>query len=234
MIRVATIDSAGTESMQDVPFDAIFSGIGRVLNIDNLSLEKAGIQTNTEKTRLIVDDYLRTTNHRVYAVGDVAGRHMFTHAAEMHARVVISNILSPFKKKVSGSMAWVTYTNPEVGTFGSSAEVLTRTRVAFSETTAPVTSEDRGIVDDAQGFLTLYTGAKNVILGGTLVAPHAGEMIGELILATEHKMTTGDLFARVAPYPTLARIIRRVSSKQESKKLTPLAKRILRVLCRLL
>ena len=96
----------------------MFVGIGRELNIDNLDLEKGGVQIHESKTKLIVDEYLRTTNPHVHVAGDVAGNYQFTHAAEMHAKVIIKNMLSPFKVKFDAkNIAWVTYTSPEVATF---------------------------------------------------------------------------------------------------------------------
>lgn len=211
--------------------DAIFSGIGRVLNIDNLDLELAEIKTNAENTKIIVDKYLRTTNKNVLAVGDVVGGLMFTHAAELHAKIVISNFFSIFKKKLdTNSFGWVTYTSPEIATFGSSANELKTSNVKYQELSSPLQEDDRAIVDGSQGFLKLFVGSGGTILGGTLVAPQAGEIIGELILAKSKNLKIADLFNRVSPYPTAARIIRKVAGNYQSQKLTPKVKNLLRFL----
>ena len=211
--------------------DALFVGIGRVLNIEGLALDTAGIQLTPDGTKLQVDHYLRTTNTNIYAVGDVAGGLQFTHAAELHASVVLRNFFSPFKKKLNtDSFGWVTYTSPEVATFGLTSSELTKRGMVFETISSSLEEDDRAIVDGSRGFLKLFIGKKGLLLGGTLVAPQAGEIVGELLLAKSKNLTSADLFNRVAPYPTASRIIRRVASQYESKKLTPLAKRLLHIL----
>lgn len=211
--------------------DALFAGIGRVLNIENLELAKAGIQLEPNTKKIIVDDYLRTTNHHVYTIGDVAGGLMFTHAAELHASTIISNFFKPFKKKINtDSFGWVTYTSPEVATFGLSAENLKKRQIKYEEVMTPLSEDDRAIVDESRGFLKLFVGPHGKLLGGTLIAPQAGEIIGELLLAKSKGLTIGDLFNRVAPYPTAARIIRKTAGQYQSKKLTSKVKRLLRLI----
>ncbi len=202
--------------------DAFFAGIGRTLNIDNLALERAEIKTSAENTKLLIDKYLRTTNKDVLAVGDVVGGLMFTHAAELHAKIVISNFFGIFKKKLNtDSFGWVTYTSPEIATFGASAKDLTTKKIKYQELSSSLEEDDRAIVDGSKGFLKLFVGLGGELLGGTLIAPQAGEIIGELILAKSKNLKMADLFNRVAPYPTAARIIRKVAGNYQSQKLTP-------------
>ncbi|CAN5136536.1 hypothetical protein BH11PAT3_BH11PAT3_1520 [soil metagenome] len=211
--------------------DALFAGIGRVLNIDNLDLENAKIKTSPDKTKLLVDAYLQTTNKNIMVAGDVAGGLMFTHAAEIHAKIVISNFFAIFKKKLhTGSFGWVTYTTPEIATFGSSAMDLKTSKIKYQEISSNLVEDDRAIVDESTGFLKLFVGSRGKLLGGTLIAPQAGEIIGELILAKSKNLKMADLFNRVAPYPTAARIIRKVAGNYESQKLTPKIMGILRFL----
>ena len=211
-----------------LPADALFAGIGRVLNIEGLALDTAGIQLTNDGTKILVDAYLRTTNRNVFTVGDVAGGLQFTHAAELHARVILGNFFSPFKKKLdTDSFGWVTYTSPEVATFGLATSELTKRGIAFETISSSLEEDDRAIVDESRGLLKLFVGKKGLLLGGTLVAPHAGEIVGELLLAKSKNLTVTDLFNRVAPYPTASRIIRRVASTYEAKKLTPFALRLL-------
>ncbi|WP_373518811.1 NAD(P)/FAD-dependent oxidoreductase, partial [Pricia sp.] len=97
---------------RNVNFDAVFVGIGRELPLDALQLQNAGIDIKDGK--IVTDKYLQTTNKNVYVCGDVAGDLMFSHAAEFHARILVNNFLSPFKKKLSNEhMSWVTFTDPE-------------------------------------------------------------------------------------------------------------------------
>ena len=211
--------------------DAIFAGIGRVLNIENLELAKAGIKLTTNAKQIIVDEYLRTTNPNVYTAGDVAGGLMFTHAAELHASTIISNFFKPFNKKLNTeSFGWVTYTTPEIATFGFSAENLKKNQIKYQEVYSSLLEDDRAIVDESAGFIKLFVDHGGKLLGGTLVAPQAGEIIGELLLAKHKSLKVGDLFNRVSPYPTAARIIRKAAGIYQSQKLTSLAKKILRFL----
>lgn len=211
--------------------DALFAGIGRVLNIENLELGRADIQLTPDSKRIMVDEYLRTTNHNVYTVGDVAGGLMFTHAAELHASTVISNFFKPFRKKINtDSFGWVTYTTPEVATFGLGAEVLKKRQIQYEEVYSSLAEDDRAIVDGSQGFIKLFVDSNGKLLGGTLIAPQAGEIVGELLLAKSKGLTMADLFNRVAPYPTAARIIRKAAGLYQSKKLTSRAKRLLKLI----
>ncbi len=214
-----------------VKADALFAGIGRVLNIENLELAKADIQLTPSTKQIIIDEYLRTTNHHVFTIGDVAGGLQFTHAAELHASTLISNFFYPFKKKLNvDSFGWVTYTSPEVATFGLSADTLKKRQIKYEEVFSSLLADDQAIVDESHGFLKLFVDPHGKLLGGTLIAPQAGEIIGELLLAKSKGLTMGDLFNRVAPYPTAARIIRKTAGMYQSQKLTSKVKKILRFL----
>lgn len=104
-------------------FDAVFVGIGRVLVLEPLELEKAGIKVKDHK--IIVDDQLRTSNKDVMVCGDVAGDLQFSHAAEFHGRIILNNLFSPLNKKLNNDhMSWVTFTDPEIATFGLNEKQL--------------------------------------------------------------------------------------------------------------
>lgn len=210
--------------------DALFVGIGRELVIDTLDLEKADVKLHETKTRLIVDDHLRTTNPNIYVVGDVAGNFQFTHAAEMHAKIVIGNILSPFKKKFDAKhIAWVTYTSPEVATFGIDEKKAKE--LGYETITTTFEHEDRAIVDENQdGFSTLYIDTKGYIHGGTMVAKNAGELSQELVLAMASRIPLSQIFNKVYPYPTAGRINRKIAGEWMSRKLTDSTSKILRTL----
>jgi len=224
--RAILTKSTGEE--YEVEFDAVFVSIGRVLNTESLSLEKAGIAHNN-RGDLIVDEYLRTTNPHVYVCGDVAGNYQFTHAAEAHATLIIRNLLSPFKKKFSDdTFAWVTYTTPEIATFGLSVDTLNIRKVRHEVLSTSFFEDDRAITDDYQyGMLKLIIAPGGKILGGSMVAPHAGELVQELILAQSVGLALTDLFNKVYPYPTATRINKRVAAGYAGAKLTPRTKRLL-------
>ena len=216
-----------------VAFDAVFVGIGRVLNTEGLALEKAGIKVN-EKGKIIVDPYLRTTNKNVLTCGDIAGNFLFTHAAEMHASVILKNFFSPFKKKFSGdSMSWTTYTTPEVATFGLGEAELTKRGVAHIVLASDFSEDDRAITDEYQyGKSKLFITKKGNILGGTMVASNAGELISELVLAQKSGLGVDALFNKTYAYPSATRINKRIVSGFFVAKLTMSARSALRFLYR--
>lgn len=218
------------DKTSEVEFDAVFVAIGRTINIDKLEIEKAGIVAKDGK--LVIDDYLRTTNKRVYAVGDAAGRHMFSHAAELHVRTVAHNFFSPFKKKLNvDHFSWVTFTDPEIATFGLNEDELKKRDIAFEVLEKTFQEDDRAIVDEYRDALVrLYVGKKQEILGGTMIAPGAGEIIQELILANTAGITAKELFEKIYPYPTAGRINQKTLQPLFSSKLTPRNKKILRLL----
>ncbi|HEY7536181.1 MAG TPA: NAD(P)/FAD-dependent oxidoreductase [Thermodesulfobacteriota bacterium] len=216
-----------------VNFDTVLVSIGREYNLDGLSLEKAGIELDETGRRLKVNEYLQTTNKRVYVSGDVAGSYQFTHAAEVHAGVIINNFFSPFRKKLNNDhMAWVTYTSPEIATFGLNEEKLQKRGISYQKVVFDFEEDDRAIVDEAQdGKLILYI-AKNRILGGSMVAENAGELCQELILANSSGLKLKNIFGKVYPYPTASRVNKRIISLYYANRLTPFAKRVLHLFYR--
>ncbi len=214
-----------------IDFDAVFVGIGRVLNTEDLSLEKAGIKQK-ESGKIVVDSFLRTTNKNVYLCGDIAGNYQFTHAAEMHASVILKNFFSPFKKKFTGDgISWTTYTTPEIATFGLQEHELKKKKVMYQVLATNFTEDDRAITDSYQyGKSKIFITPKGGVLGGTMVAPNAGELIQELVLAQTAKLNVQELFNKTYAYPSASRINKRTVSGYFASKLTPFTKRLLRVL----
>jgi len=218
---------------QEIQFDALFVGIGRIVNTEGLGLDNAGIQQDA-RGRLVVDSYLRTTNKRVYAVGDVAGNFMFTHAAELHASTVISNFFRPwlFRKKLNtDTMSWVTYTSPQVATFGLTPAQLNKRGLTYRVLENTFKDDDRAIVDEYRfGKLKLYIDKRERIRGGSMVAYNAGELTQELMLAMKEGIRISKVFSKVYPYPTATRINRSTIASYMSSKLTPFIKKVLRAL----
>ncbi len=217
-------------------FDAVLVSIGRVLNIETLDLTKAGIEVD-EKGKIKVNDYLETTNKNVLLCGDVVGQHQFTHAAEIHAGIIIKNFLTPiFKKKLStDTISWVTYTSPELATYGLGEAELKKRAVQYEVLESSFAEDDRAITDEARyGYTKMFVNRKNQkILGGTMVAPQAGELIQELILATQSGLTVSDIFNKTYSYPTAGRINKSLVAKFQKKRLTPFVKKLMRSLYRL-
>jgi len=198
-------------------FDAVLVSIGRVINIDRLSLENAGI--DIEGGRLIVDDYLRTTNKDVYVCGDAAGSFQFTHAAELQAGVIINNLFNPIKKKVDyDNLSWVTYTSPEIATFGLDQDELKRRDIKFDRLELDFKDDDRSIVNDyTEGKLIVYV-SKDRIVGGTMIAMGAGELFQELVLANSKGLKIKDIFNKIYAYPTASRVNKQIIKNYLAKR----------------
>jgi pyruvate/2-oxoglutarate dehydrogenase complex dihydrolipoamide dehydrogenase (E3) component len=215
-----------------VNFDAVFVATGRVLALKPLSLPTAGIEVDGGK--IVIDKYLRTTNKNVLVCGDVAGDLQFSHAAEFHARIILNNLFSPFKKKLNNEhMSWVTFTDPELATFGLSEKQLNAREISYRRLEKGYTDDDRAVVDNYQyGKLILFVSEKSlfgkqVILGGTMIAPNAGELIQELILSNTNQLSVKAIFNKVYPYPVASRINQSLVTDLMSGGLTPMIKTLL-------
>ncbi len=217
---------------QSIKIDALFVSIGRELNIDSLALDKAGIEQDTSGHKLKVDPYLRTTNKDVLVCGDVVGQYQFTHVAELHASVIIKNLFSPFKTKLTNDhLAWVTFTDPEIATFGLQEGELKERGIKYEVLRQGFGDDDRAITDDyREGLLKLFVNKKGKILGGSMVANNAGELIQELILAQTKGLTLAGLFTKIYPYPTATRVNKRIAGNYLGRKLTTGVIKFLRLL----
>lgn len=190
--------------------DVLLIAVGRRPATDGLDLAAAGVDVD-DRGFIRVDDRLRANGARVYAVGDVTGRLQFTHAADEMGRIAALNALKlPLRLRFRPeTVPWVTFTRPEVARVGiSEADSVGRGgRVAF----LPMTEVDRAIAaDHTDGFIKLIAGPRRLtrnvaggqILGATIVAERAGEMIHEVALAMRVGAFTGRLAQTVHAYPT--------------------------------
>ena len=201
---------------------------GRAPNVEGIGLEAAGVRFSARGVE--TDDRLRTSNPKIFAVGDVAGRHQFTHTADFHARAVLANALFFGRSRVSKLVVpWATYTSPEVAHVGETIETLTRDQIPFETITVPMHDNDRAILEgETSGFLKVHLeGATDRILGATIVAPHAGDLIGEMSLAITNGLGLGAFAKTIHPYPTTAEVFRKAGDTWNRRKLTPLTRRIL-------
>ena len=182
-----------------------------------------------------VDQYLRTTNARVYAVGDICSPYKFTHTADAQARIVIQNALFDgiplglAMKKHELIVPWATYTSPEVAHVGMYEQDAAKAGIEFDTVTISLEHVDRAILEgENEGFLrVLVRKGTDKIVGATLVAEHAGEMISELTLAMKAGIGLGTIAATIHPYPTQAEVIRKAGDAFNKTKLTARTKRIL-------
>ena len=215
---------AGGEAVEA---DKLLVAIGRTPNIEGLGLESVGVETNDKG--VVTNDYLQTTNGDIYAAGDVAGRWQFTHAADAMARMVIQNSLFFGRKKASNlTMAWATYTDPELATCGRTAEQLQKDGVDFETFTVGMDHVDRAILEGEQGLLKVFATKKGEILGGTMCCRGAGDMISELTLAMTHGVSLGGLSGTIHPYPTVAEAFRKSGDAWSKTRLTPLVAGVLK------
>ncbi|MBC06613.1 FAD-dependent oxidoreductase [Thalassospira sp.] len=185
---------------------------GRKPNVENLGLSDAGIDHS--ERGISVDARLRTSNRKVFAIGDVTGGLQFTHMAGYDAGIVIRNALFRLPAKVDHSgVPWVTYTNPELAQVGLTE---TAAREKFGDDIRVVTwdyaENDRARAEaDTEGFIKVITTPKGKILGAAIVGRQAGELIGVWSLAISKKMKIGAIAGMIAPYPTLGELSKRVA-----------------------
>jgi pyruvate/2-oxoglutarate dehydrogenase complex dihydrolipoamide dehydrogenase (E3) component len=184
--KILVVRQAGAE--REIVADEILVGAGREPNVEGLNLEAVGVECDPVKG-VAVDDNLRTTNRRIFAAGDVAMRYKFTHAADAAARIVIQNALFCGRKKLSAVvMPWSTYTDPEIAHVGMYERDAAERGIEVDTFTRHFSEVDRAIADgDEEGFVKVHVKkGSDRILGATIVARHAGEMISELTLALPH------------------------------------------------
>jgi len=171
-----------------------------------------------------VDDRLRTTNKRIFAAGDVAIPFKFTHTADFSARIVIQNALFMGRKKLSAlTVPWTTYTDPEVAHVGMYEADARAKGIPVATFKVPMSDVDRAILDgEEEGFVKIHVKeGTDRILGATIVARHAGEMIGEISLAMVHGIGLGSIASVMHPYPTQAEAIRKAADAYNRTRLTP-------------
>ena len=220
-IRVETADGTVHEGTH------LLMAVGRKANIDKLDLDKAGIEHDRAIT---VDDSLRTTNKKVYAIGDVAGGLQFTHVAGYHAGVVIRSILFGLPAKArTDHVPWATYTDPELAQIGPTEDQARKEHGDRLEVARfDYAGNDRAIAEGkTTGFIKVMV-AKGRPIGATIVGAQAGEQVGLWALAIANRMKMSAVSAMVAPYPTLVEINKRAAGAYFSPKLfdNPKVKRI--------
>ena len=184
---------------------------GRKPTVKGLSLERAGIVFDARGIK--VNSRLRTTNPRVYAIGDVIGGQQFTHLANYHAGIVIRNVLFRMRAKVGAAIPRVTFTDPELAQIGlTEAEARTRYRRRIRILRWPYADNDRAQAEHVtHGFIKVITRPDGRILGCTIVGAEAGELIQLWVMALAKDMRIGDLTGLVLPYPTLSELSKRVA-----------------------
>lgn len=213
---------------ESVTVDEILAGAGRAPNVEGLNLETVGVQYD-RRDGVKVNDQLQTTNPRIYAAGDVCMKWKFTHAADFAARIVIQNALFFGRKKLSAlTMPWATYTDPEIAHVGLYERDAQERGLELDTYTKEFKQVDRAIAEgEEEGFVKIHTlRGTDKILGATIVARHAGEMISEISVAMAAGMGLGRLASVIHPYPTQAEAIRHCGDAYNRTRLTPTVKKL--------
>jgi pyruvate/2-oxoglutarate dehydrogenase complex dihydrolipoamide dehydrogenase (E3) component len=210
----------------DMAGDALLVAVGRAPNVD-LGLEAAGVAYGRRGVE--VNDKLQTTNRRIYAVGDVVGPFQFTHVADAHARLAVRNALFFGRGKASDLVIpAATYTSPEVARVGPTVAELQSSGIPFETVTVPFHDVDRARLDaEEAGFVQMHIkDGKDEILGATIVAPHAGDLISQVTQAMKLGIGLEKLGDVIFPYPTTAEALRKTADKYRRRKLTARTLRI--------
>jgi pyruvate/2-oxoglutarate dehydrogenase complex dihydrolipoamide dehydrogenase (E3) component/uncharacterized membrane protein YdjX (TVP38/TMEM64 family) len=218
-------ESQGKE--ESLAVDEILIGTGRAPNVEGLNLEAVSVQYEPGRG-VLVNDCLQTTNPRIYAAGDVCLALKFTHAADFSARIVIQNTLFLGRKKASAlTTPWCTYTDPEIAHVGLYERDARARGVEVDTYVREFKEVDRAVLDgEEDGFVKFHVRkGHDEILGATIVARHAGEMISEISVAMAARVGLGKLASVIHPYPTQAEALRQCGDAYNRTRLTPTVKK---------
>jgi pyruvate/2-oxoglutarate dehydrogenase complex dihydrolipoamide dehydrogenase (E3) component len=225
------VDSHGQP--YDITVDEILVGVGRTPNVEGLGLDAVGVEY--DKTGVKVSDRLQTTNPRIYAAGDVCSRYKFTHAADAMAQILIQNALfpHPFGLAYAGVesliMPWCTFTEPEIAHVGMYEADAKKKGIETDTFTFKLDEVDRAILDgEDEGFARVHVKkGTDQILGATIVAAHAGEMIGEFSVLMKAGLGLKTITGTIHPYPTQAEVVKKVANAWRKTTFTSRTKSIL-------
>jgi pyruvate/2-oxoglutarate dehydrogenase complex dihydrolipoamide dehydrogenase (E3) component len=211
---------------ETVAVDEILAGAGRAPNVEGLNLDAAGVEYDLDQG-VRVNDYLRTSNPSIYAVGDVALARKYTHTADASARIAIRNALFRGRRKFSSlTIPWCTYTDPEIAHVGLYVKECWERGFPLKTFTVPISDVDRAVLDgEEEGFVKIHVHeGTDTILGATIVARHAGEMINEISLAMVAGIGLKTVSQVIHSYPTQAEAIRKAGDAYNRTRLTPFLK----------
>ena len=227
--KMVELEKDGQKEIIEV--DAILLAVGRRPNVEGLNLESVGVEYDRRGVK--VDETLRTTNPSIYACGDICLPYQFTHTADFAARIVIRNGLFSFlptkQKWTDLIIPWCTYTRPEIAHVGLGENEAIEKGIEYDVYQKSFKDVDRALADgETEGFVKIITQkGSDKILGGVIVANHAGDMINEITLAMKKKISLGSIAGVIHPYPTKAEAIRQCGDLYNKTKLTPGKKRML-------
>ena len=225
--RVVRLESRGAN--REIEVDEILLTAGRAPNVEGMGLEAAGVEYD-RKGGVRVDDYLQTSNPHIFAAGDVCSALQFTHLSDAHARIVIRNALFFGRDRASRlTIPWCIYTDPEIAHVGLSEAEAALRGIAIRTFTQEMSAVDRAVLDgETAGMAKVHVReGTDQIVGATIVAAHAGEIISELTLAIAAGIGLGRIAGVIHPYPTQAEAIKKIADAYNRTRLTPSRKRLL-------
>ncbi|MDG2208235.1 MAG: mercuric reductase [Pirellulales bacterium] len=213
----------------DHDVDQLLVATGRTPNSDSLNLEAAQVRIGP-RGHILVDDFLRTTNRRIYAAGDVCSQYQFTHAADALARIAVGNALFGLRGRASRlCIPWATYTSPEIAQIGVLPEEAVRRGWKVETYIQPFSEVDRCVIrGETDGFMKVYVRQRSdKIVGATVVGKGASELIGVLSLAMTAGVGLKQMAKTIFPYPTEGDVFRRLGDQYNRGRLSPWVKRLL-------
>jgi pyruvate/2-oxoglutarate dehydrogenase complex dihydrolipoamide dehydrogenase (E3) component len=223
--KVLQLETRGASS--ELIVDEVLVGVGRAPNVEGLGLEAAGVDYGV-KTGVEVSPRLQTTNPRIYAAGDVCSRYKFTHVADTHAQILIQNALFPHPLGIGRAttdrlvIPWCTYTYPELAHVGMTAKEAEERGIPLNTLTVKLDEVDRAVLDaQTDGFARVHLKkGSDRILGATIVAAHAGELISELTALMTAGKGLGALARTIHPYPTQAEVLKKLANAWRKSSFT--------------
>ncbi len=225
--RIVRLEHRGAS--REIEVDEILVTAGRAPNVEEIGLEAAGVEYD-RKTGVRVNDYLQTSNPHIFAAGDVCSPLQFTHLSDAHARIVIRNALFFGRDRASSlTIPWCIYTDPEIAHVGLGEAEAAARGVAIRTFAQEMSAVDRAVLDgETAGVAKIHVRVgTDQIVGATIVAAHAGEIISELTLAIAAGIGLGRIAGVIHPYPTQAEAIKKIADAYNRTRLTPSRKRLL-------
>lgn len=223
-VRLVYEDSDGERG--ETRSDELLVAVGRAPNVENLGLDEIGVRYDA--AGIVVDPKLRTTNPRIYAAGDVTPAPKFTHLADAHAGVVVQNALFfPSARADRLVVPRCTYTSPEVAHVGLDRQEAEQRGIDIDVIDVQLEENHRALLDgEEDGFLrVLLQRGSDRVLGATVVASGAGDLIAPLTLAVTHRLGLSKFTSTILPYPTQAEVLKRAANQWRRTRLSPAVQR---------
>ena len=233
-VKRLSVDSHGQQ--YDIPVDELLVSVGRSPNVDGLGLETVGVEY--DHTGVNVNHRLQTSNPNIFAAGDICSPFKFTHTADAQAQIVIQNALFPhpfgmgYASTENLIIPWATYTQPEIAHVGLYEKDARAKGISIDTFSFPLHDVDRAILDgEEQGFARVHVKkGTDTILGATIVASHAGDLISEFTLAMKGRLGLNTIASTIHPYPTQAEVVKKTANAWRKTTLTEGKRKFLRTL----